>query len=75
MTTTTFDVADAGRPFPSAPRATKMPLSTRISNALQEVGRQRAEREIAAYIQARGGRTTDRLERDIERYCSVRGIR
>jgi hypothetical protein len=40
----------------------------RLWNALSKARRHRAEVEIAAYVQLRGGRMTDALERDIERH-------
>ncbi|TDR94704.1 hypothetical protein [Enterovirga rhinocerotis] len=40
----------------------------RILSAVQEAQTRRAEREIARYIEMRGGRMTDDLERRIERH-------
>ena len=78
MTTTTFDARLDAQPV-TAParvaRPAKPTIARRIWNGLMDVGRKRAEREIGAYIQLRGGRVTDDLERSIERYCEMRGLR
>ena len=78
MTTITLDgLAVAPRAPASAKSASpaRPSLGRRIWDGLTEVGRRRAEREIAAYIEMRGGRITDSLERSIERYCETRGLR
>jgi hypothetical protein len=57
---------------PVVPRLTQARPSTRWSvrrmwDALSRTRRRQAEAEIADYVQLRGGRITDALERDIER--------
>ena len=47
----------------------------RIWTALENAGRRRAQREIAAFIVSRGGRVTDNLERDIAQFVAMRGLR
>lgn len=43
-------------------------LFTRVARALHEAQTRRAEREIARFIESRGGRMTDDLERKIEKH-------
>ncbi|NNM74517.1 hypothetical protein [Enterovirga aerilata] len=59
--------------MPSAPRAAakpgpSRPWFARLANALVEARARQAEREVARYIEQHGGRFTDDLERQIERY-------
>jgi hypothetical protein len=42
----------------------------RLSNAIGSYRRRRAEREIARFIQGRGGHLTDELERDLMRHMT-----
>jgi len=42
----------------------------RLSNALRNYRQRRAEREIARFIQGRGGHLTDELERDLMRHMT-----
>jgi len=42
----------------------------RLSNAVSNYRRRRAEREIARFIQGRGGHLTDELERDLMRHMT-----
>ena len=54
------------------PRTTRTPRSLRwslrrIRDIVSAARRRRVEAEIASYVQLRGGRITDSLERDIER--------
>ena len=42
----------------------------RLSNALGRYRKRRAEREIARFIQGRGGHLTDELERDLMRHLT-----
>lgn len=52
----------------SSPAAGRPGFFSRVLNAIQESQTRRAEREIARYIEMRGGRMTDDLERRIERH-------
>jgi hypothetical protein len=49
-------------------------LLRRLGDALEESRERAMDREIAAYLQSRGGKLTDAAERDIERmmYASTR---
>ena len=42
----------------------------RLSNAVGNSRKRRAEREIAGFIQGRGGHLTDELERDLMRHMT-----
>jgi len=42
----------------------------RLSNAVRDYRHRRAEREIARFIQGRGGHLTDELERDLMRHMT-----
>jgi hypothetical protein len=42
----------------------------RLSNAVSNYRRRRAEREIGRFIQSRGGHLTDELERDLMRHVT-----
>ena len=42
----------------------------RLSNAVGKYRQRRAEREIARFIQGRGGHLTDELERDLMRHMT-----
>ena len=64
-------------PYVSAPRArecanppAKAGFWQRVSNAIGSYRRRRAEREIARFIQGRGGHLTDELERDLMRHMT-----
>lgn len=57
------DTADALSRRPGTPG-----LLARIVEALHAAQTRRAEREIARFIESRGGRMTDDLERKIERH-------
>lgn len=46
-------------------------LWRRLSNTVQSYRQRRAEREIARFIQSRGGRLTDELERDLMRHMTA----
>jgi hypothetical protein len=49
-----------------APRS-KRGLLRRLFDAIEQANMQRAEREIARYLNSRGGKFTDEAEREIER--------
>jgi hypothetical protein len=49
-----------------APRA-KRSLLLRVFDAIEASNMRRAEREIARYLRATGGKITDEVEREIER--------
>jgi len=64
-------------PYVSAPKprddrnpAAKAGFWQRLYNAVGKYRRRRAEREIARFIQGRGGRLTDELERDLMRHMT-----
>ena len=64
-------------PFVSTPSARdkrnpqeKTGFWRRLSNALRNYRQRRAEREIARFIQGRGGHLTDELERDLMRHMT-----
>jgi hypothetical protein len=64
-------------PYVNTPRArddTNPPANAgflqRLSNAVGNYKRRRAEREIARFIQGRGGHLTDELERDLMRHMT-----
>lgn len=61
--------AVAPRGFIAAPRKSGSwrSLLRRLGDALEESHQRALDREIAAYLQSRGGKLTDRAERDIER--------
>lgn len=60
-----FIPADAG----TLSRLNDQPsLFARLYKAFHDAQTRRAEREIARFIEARGGRMTDDLERNIERH-------
>jgi hypothetical protein len=46
----------------------RAPLLHRVYDAVLAGQNRRAEREIARYLRGRGGKFTDGLEREIERY-------
>ena len=52
----------------SAPVEQTPSFFARLLNAVHEAQTKRAEREIARFIESRGGRMTDDLERKIERH-------
>jgi len=65
-------------PYVSTPRAARddknPPIKAgfwqRLSNAIGKYRQRRAEREIARFIQGRGGHLTDELERDLMRHMT-----
>jgi hypothetical protein len=63
-------------PYVDTPRArdnaapAKAGFWQRLSNAIGSYRRRRAEREIARFIQGRGGHLTDELERDLMRHLT-----
>lgn len=62
-------VGSSSATAPAAPSASGRPgLFSRFLTAVHEAQIRRAEREIARYIETRGGRLTDDLERRIERH-------
>jgi hypothetical protein len=71
MTTATFhhNGFSARTAVPSVARRRPSELGplARLWDAVSKASRRREEAEIAHYIQLRGGKMTDTLERDIER--------
>ena len=65
--------AIAPRGFIAAPRkpGNWRGLLRRLGDALEQSHQRALDREIAAYLQSRGGKLTDRAERDIERMMYV----
>jgi hypothetical protein len=64
-------------PYVSTPSArndrnapAKAGIWRRLSNAVGNYSQRRAEREIARFIQGRGGHLTDELERDLMRHMT-----
>ena len=65
-------------PYVSTPRAARddknPPIKAgfwqRLSSAIGKYRQRRAEREIARFIQGRGGHLTDELERDLMRHMT-----
>jgi len=64
-------------PYVCAPRArddrnapVRAGFWQRLSNAIGKYRQRRAEREIARFIQGRGGHLTDELERDLMRHMT-----
>lgn len=55
-------------PAASTPVAAKPGFLGRLVKSLQEARMRQAEREIARFIEVRGGRLTDTLERQIEHH-------
>ena len=53
---------------PSQSTVTDPNVFSRLFRAFQDAQMRRAEREIARFIEVRGGRLTDTLERQIERH-------
>lgn len=53
---------------PAAPAGGRPGIALRVFRALQEARMRQAEREVARFIEGRGGRITDALERQIERH-------
>jgi hypothetical protein len=54
-------------PFTSTPAAPRPGLLARFFRALHDARLRQAEREVAAYLAATGGKLTDSTEREIER--------
>jgi hypothetical protein len=65
----------SGRQVRTRGRSIQHPVLGWLWNALAELGKQRAHREIAFLLQAHGGQVTGNFDRDLQRYTELSVVR
>ena len=63
-----FVIRDTSERRPSPARAAGAGFWSRLLKTIQEARMREAERQVAMFIEQKGGRITDTLEREIERH-------